>query len=274
MPNSVISPRPGLPRPVDVTALREAVRSERSWRGVMRELGFTGSRTGRVLREVCDEFGIEYTHFRVIGPDDASLASVVPAAGSWSEALGQLGYSPDSGSARATVRKHCQRLGIDTSHLRLPRVAAPASHELFAPRRDHLRAAGPYLVAAALTLAGHTVNWAAEGAVYDLVADLRGVGLRRVQVKTGTQRTTAGWIVTLKRTEHSLGGHRRACYSSEDVDYFGCVDGDGQIYLVPIAAVEGRTAISMRRYEAFRLRQLHSVDPAESSHSAKVSCPW
>src|SRR3954454_4354826 len=81
-----IPPRSGLPRPVEIAALRAAVSSQTSWRGVMRCLGFSTSRTGRVLRDICDEMGIEYGHFRVIGPDDVSLARVVPAAGSWSEA--------------------------------------------------------------------------------------------------------------------------------------------------------------------------------------------
>src|SRR4051812_39152857 len=115
----VIPPRPGLPRAVAVRSLRDAVRTQRSWRGVMRQLGFTGSRTGRVLREVCDELGIDYAHFRLAGPDDQRIARVVPSVQSWAEALDQLGYAQASGSARATVRKHCRRLGIDTSHLRL-----------------------------------------------------------------------------------------------------------------------------------------------------------
>src|SRR3954462_15372349 len=108
MRNAIAMPRPGLSAAVDVTALREAVRTERSWRGVMRELGFTGSRTGRVLREVCDEFGIQYAHFRLVGPDDDLIARIVPAVRSWSEALEQLGCARAFGSARATVRKHCR----------------------------------------------------------------------------------------------------------------------------------------------------------------------
>jgi hypothetical protein len=68
-----------------------------------------------VLREICDETGIDHSHFRQVGPDDASILRVVPAARSWPEALQQLGYAPDSSSARATIRKHCQRLGTTWS---------------------------------------------------------------------------------------------------------------------------------------------------------------
>lgn len=258
-----IPPRPGLPRPVPVARLRAAVCGQRSWRGVMRELGFTGSRTGRVLREVCDELGIDYGHFRLVGPDDRAFRLVIPRASTWPEALERLGYAPASGSARATVRKHCRRLDIDTSHLVLPSSAGVAAGDGFTPQPEHLRAAGPHLVAAALTLAGYAVMHAPEGLAYDLVVDMGGEGLRRVQVKTGTQRARGSWLVALKRTEYHGGGQRRAYYSAEDIDYFGCVDGSGDVYVIPIGVVEGRTAISLRTYVAYRLRRLgHDGDVA------------
>jgi hypothetical protein len=251
-----IPPRAGLPRPVEIAALRAAVSSQTSWRGVMRCLGFTTSRTGRVLRDICDEIGIDYRHFRVIGPGDASLTRVVPAAGSWSEALGQLGYSPDSGSARATVRKHCRRLGIDTSHLSLPESPAQPLSGAFTPRLENLRAAGPHIVAAALTLAGYAVSWGPEGAPYDLLVDIRSQGIRRIQVKTTTRRSAETWHCELTRSAYkreALGGHVRSCYSAEDVDLFACVDGDGAVYMLPIHLVEGKTSISLRKYAAYRL---------------------
>jgi PD-(D/E)XK nuclease superfamily protein len=256
MRNSVVMPRPGLPRAVDVTALREAVRTERSWRGVMRGLGFTGSRTGRVLREVCDELGIDYAHFRLVGPDDELIARVVPATRSWSEALERLGYARASGSARATVRKHCRRLGIETSHLLVPDVPDPTKTGTFSPRLGHLRAAGPYIVAAALTLAGHAVSWAPEGAAYDLLVDISSQGIRRVQVKTTTRRSAETWHCQLTRSAYkrdALGGHVRSCYSAEEVDLFACVDGNGVVYMLPIHLVEGKTSISLRKYAMYRL---------------------
>lgn len=138
---------------------------------------------------------------------------------------------------------------------------APATdQDQFAPRHVHLRAAGPYFVAAALTLAGHAVSWAPEGSVYDVLVDIREAGIRRVQVKTGTRRSGDAWVVTLKRSEKSSAGYRRACYSSEEIDYFGCVDGVGRAYLIPIAVVEGRFAISMQKYDAFRIPALQSPD--------------
>src|SRR3954471_17280481 len=61
-----------------------------------------------------------------------------------------------------------------------------------------------------------------------------------------------GWV-GLTRSEYRQGSHRRACYSAEEVDYFGCVDGDGHRYLIPIQAVEGMYSISVRKYAGYRL---------------------
>jgi hypothetical protein len=248
----------GLSRPVPVSDLAAAVAAERSWRGVLRRLGFTTSRTARVLRAACDELGIDYAHFRQITPDDATLRRVVPAARSWPEALAALGYVPSSGSARATVRKHCRRLGLETAHLSLPSADGAVDEVLVmgAPRPEFLRSAGPHLVAAALTLQGHVVNFAAEGASYDLVADITGVGLRRIQVKTSSTLSKGEWRCGLRRSEYSRsgrGGHRHACYAAEDIDYFACVDGANRVYLIPITVVEGRASITLRRYDAFRV---------------------
>jgi hypothetical protein len=256
MRDIVIAPRTGLPRVVRLAALRDAVGGETSWRGVMRRLGFTTSRTGRVLRQICDEHQIDYSHFRLVGPDDASIVRIIPGASSWAEALEGLGYAPDSGSARATIRKHCQRLGVDTSHLRVPTKAAVGASMSFSPQLGRLRAAGPYLVAAALTLAGAEVSLACEGAAYDLLLDQPGGGLLRVQVKTTTRRANNTWVCKLTRSEYrhgSVGGHGHAKYSAEDIDMFACVDGAGQIYLIPIEAVEGQRAIHVRRYQVYRL---------------------
>ena len=154
------------------------------------------------------------------------------------------------------MRKHCRRLGIDTSHLVLPSLASAATSNGFTPQPEHLRAAGPHLVAAALTLAGYAVSHAPEGMAYDLVVDLGSEGLRRVQVKTTTRRANGTWVCQMTRTEYrkeAASGHVPAFYCAEDVDLFACVDGSGAIYLIPIKAVEGRTGIHLRRYDAFRL---------------------
>ena len=254
MTSDVLAVRPGLPRPIRRDALVEAVAAHRSWRGVMRALGLTTSRTGRVLRSICDELEIDYSHFRQSRVDLRPLPEVVRDAETWEEVLGKLGYAPGSGSARATVRKHCRQLGLDTSHLVL--AAAPAALDSLVPRPDRLRFAGPYLVAAAMTMAGCVVSWPTEGAVYDLVVELPTGSLQRVQVKTSTRADAETWQCKLTRTEEIGGVRRRSFYSREDIDAFACVDGDGAVYLIPIDVVEGVSSISLRKYQAFRLRGL------------------
>ena len=261
MSDALITARPGLSRPVRVDELAAAVAGERSWRGVLRRLGFTTSRTAQVLREVCDEHGIDYAHFRQITPDDRTLRAVIPVVHTWPEALERLGYAPGSGSARATVRKHCRRLGLDTAHLRLNPVAN-VDPPCVAPKPEHLRSAGPHLVAAALTLAGHEVCPAPEGVAYDLVVNFADEGFRRIQVKTTTCRSGSTWACSLTRTRYQsrAPGHGKATYSTEDIDFFACVTGDGDVYLIPISAVEGLAVIHLRRYAAFLIPPLGRAD--------------
>lgn len=85
-------------------------------------------------------------------------------------------------------------------------------------------------------------------------------GIKRIQVKTGTMWDAGGWICRLSRSEYDKnghGGHRQAVYSSEEIDYFACIDGDFQLFLIPIRVVEGLGSISLRRYEAYRVHGLY-----------------
>src|SRR4051794_29673105 len=77
---------------------------------------------------------------------------------------------------------------FNTTHLLLPDAPNGAEAGVFTPRLEHLRAAGPHLVAAALSLVGRPVSTAPEGAAYDLVVDDDHRGLLRLQVKTTTRR--------------------------------------------------------------------------------------
>ncbi|HVV76884.1 MAG TPA: hypothetical protein VHC43_12685 [Mycobacteriales bacterium] len=250
---AVVAPRPGLARPVSVEVLCEAVAAQRSWRGVMRALGFTTSRTGRVLREICDELGIDYGHFHRSTLDGKPVADIIRSSPSWPEALERLGFAPGSGSARAAVRRHCELQDIDVSGLR--RTTTPPSDMVaeLAPRPEQLRHAGPYLVAAALTMAGVPVSFAPEGVAYDLIGDFVRTGPKRIQVKTVMSGSSYCGISRKEYCATAQAGHRRARYTAEEIDYFACVTFDQSIYLIPIAKVEGRAGISLRRYAAYRL---------------------
>ena len=249
--SGVIGPRVGLPRAVTVADLRSAVAGERSWRGVMRALGFTTSRTGQVLKQVCEELGIDYGHFWGQPPQVDLIEKAVRASTTWAEAMDRLGFAPLSGSARATIRRRCELLGIDVSGL-AQHLSAPAGVRPLLPQPGQLRHAGPYLVAAALTLAAVVVSWAPEGAAYDLIGDFTPGGPQRIQVKT----VASGGYCNLSRKAYSSngkGGHCRALYAVEDIDYFACVTFDQVVYLIPITLVEGRAGISLRKYSAYRL---------------------
>jgi hypothetical protein len=188
--------------------------------------------------------------------DESRLREVVGGASSWSEVIRDLGYTEDSGSARATIRRRCRDLAIDVTHLGTKPPLADDFPFSRPPARDNLRAAAPTLVAAALALRGYAVLWPAEPAKFDLVAEGDG-GLVRIQVKSSTWKQDGAWACKLTRSERSELGRRRAAYSSEEIDFFGCVDGDLGVYLIPVSLVEGLSVIYLRKYDAF---QLHSRD--------------
>lgn len=131
------------------------------------------------------------------------------------------------------------------------------------PKLQHLRAAGTYLVAAACTLAGYSVCWPLEPAVYDLLVDA-GNRVLRVQVKTTSLRVGGSWTCSITRSEYAdvAGGKRRVAYSPADIDAFGIVDGDGEIYIIPIETVSGMTNVSLRRYAAYRISRLSTAHGA------------
>ena len=109
------------------------------------------------------------------------------------------------------------------------------------------------LVSAALTLAGHRVSWPLEPAVYDLLVDVSGTSAQRVQVKTTTRKVDGTWHCTLTRSSSSVADGR---YSLDDIDYFGIVDGDHVVYLLPAAVVGGLASIYTRAYQDYRVARL------------------
>ena len=72
------------------------------------------------------------------------------------------------------------------------------------------------------------------------------LGLRRVQVKTASSQQDGGWQAWITRSG-------RVPYSREEIDDFGVVDGDLQVYLIPIEEVEGQQGLRLRHYEHSRL---------------------
>lgn len=268
----MVNGRPGpaarlLPIGVDEAQLRQVVAESHSWRGVLRALELKSSSVGPKLRNACNTLDIDYSHFRSILATDTRLREVITSSADWPTALASLGYAKGSGTARATVRKHCRRLGIETGHLEAASRAGRAGSALtfdLAPKPAHLRHAGPYLVLFALNAAGLPAALAPEGAVYDVLADLGEMGVKRIQVKTGTGQGQSGWRCQLTRSEYDPrghGGHRRALYSSEEIDYFACIDGELQLYLIPVTLIEGQASIQLRKYAPYRVTGLYGSLP-------------
>ena len=259
--------RPGpaprlLPGGVTEDQLRDAVALSHSWNGVLRELKLRSTSFGPKLRNACNELDIDYGHFRSILATDARLQEVVASSTDWPTALAKLGYAKGSGTARATVRKHCKRLGVDSSHLAA--ASTPPLEQLavsdLAPKPEHLRNAGPYLVLFAFNAAGTPATLAPEGATYDVLADFGQDGVKRIQVKTGTGKDAGSWRCQLSRSVYDPtghGGHRAAVYSAEEIDYFACIDGELQLYLIPIEVVEGFASINLRKYRPYIVTGLY-----------------
>lgn len=246
-----LDPDVSLPPGVTPTALASAVAESRSWRGVLRSLGLTSTRKGRQMRAYCDATGLDYSHFTTRTWDRADLPGAVASSRSWAELFDRLGIAPDSGSARAQIRRYCSGRGID-----LRGVEGPEEVGDDVPRCDlaRLRSAGGHLVAAYCVLAGFRVSWPLEPAPYDLLVEDVKHRVRRVQVKTTTRQVAGIWVCGISRSTYVPGGGKqRAVYEPGTVDDFGIVDGDLRVYLIPADLVAGRGTLTLRRYRSFEL---------------------
>lgn len=242
---------PPLPSGVTHQELIAAVEAATSWRAVLRALGLDSAHRRRQLQAYCEAADVDVGHFRQRSFSDDQMRRAVSRAASWADVVEDLGLSHASGTARASVRRHCLRLGLSLDHLESPGAAQP---EPLRTDLANLRSAGTYLVAAACTLAGLQVSWPLEPAVYDLLADAPGRPVRRIQVKTTTRFLDGTWQCGIARSAYVPGGGKaRTRYEPHEVDDFGIVDGELRVYLVPARAVSGRAELSLRRYEQYLL---------------------
>ena len=113
----------------------------------------------------------------------------------------------------------------------------------------YLRASGPYIVAAACSMLGFNISWPLEPVAYDLLVD-DGCRIWRTQVKTTTWRLNGAWACKITHRE----GAQKAWYTSQQIDYFGIVDAEQRVYMIPVAAVDGLGTIIVRQYERYRLQ--------------------
>ncbi|MCB0928919.1 MAG: group I intron-associated PD-(D/E)XK endonuclease [Mycolicibacterium insubricum] len=246
------------------TELTDAVRSSRSWRGVLRELGLAGTSSAamRSVRARADRLDLDYTHFTGQRRwTDQELAAAIRCATTWTqvaEALGLVG-----GSSMTTIRGHALRLGLDSEHLSRPRNLPASGHQTH-PQIAHLSRAGTMIAAAWFELCGDQVSWPLGPCRYDLLVWMGG-SAQRIQVKTTTVKQSKSWTVWISNS-----GKERATYGPDEIDQFFVVDGDFNFYLIPIAAVGGLTAIHLSAYREY---QLPPMAPTPSAAGTARSDP-
>ncbi len=227
--------------------LTTAIRTSRSWRGVLRALGLsaTSSTAMRSVRLHADRLGLDYSHFTGQRRwTDAQLAAALTSAANWAQVAEILGLA--GGSSTTTIRGHAARLGLDTTHLRIPKKSQPATANM-QPQLSNLARAGSLMAAAWFELCGWFVSWPLEPCRYDLLVSRDGI-THRIQVKTTTVKQGASWTVWI-----SSAGGRRTTYDPDEIDYFFIVDGDFDHYLIPVTTVGGLTAIQLSAYQNYRL---------------------
>ncbi len=233
--------------------LTDAVAASRSWRGVMRELGLcvTSSGSIRVVKRRVALLELDTSHFTGQRTwSDTALKRAAATTYSWEELLTAIGVRSRSGDERVRIRAHALRLGLDLSHLG---GAAQEVHGQAVPKPElrNLRQAATSLAACWFALCGFGAAIPIEPEVYDLLVSTP-QGIRRVQVKTTTYRSEAGWQVGVGRRPYSIGNREPlAPYDPELIDWFFIVDGNMDIYLIPSQVIGGRVSILLRTYRKY-----------------------
>jgi hypothetical protein len=219
----------------------------------MRELGLcvTSSGSIRVVKRRVALLGLDTSHFTGQRTwSDATLKRAAAHSHSWEELLAAIGVKSRSGDERIRVRAHALRLGLDLSHLG-DQPQDTYSQPVPEPALKNLRRAATSLAASWFSLCGFGAAIPIEPAVYDLlVSTPRGV--KRVQVKTTTYLSKAGWQVGVGRRPYSIGNREPLVpYDPELIDWFFIVDGDLNIYLIPSQVIGGRVGILLRTYSKY-----------------------
>lgn len=236
--------------------LQAAISENRSWAGVMRDLGLhptsQGSKTA-VKRRV-KELDLSTAHFTGQRRwSDAQLQRAVPESYTWAELLERLGARSTSAGTRAAVIGHAHRLGLPLDHLSKPKPEPKGSVHRLPILQSELRYAASSLATTWFLLRGCPVSVPAEPAPYDLLVELP-EGVQKVQVKSVTRRDRYGSFqvgIAPVRT-HGPDLYMAVPYDPRDVDMFFIVDGDGGIYLIPMEIVAGRSTLSVNAYQAFK----------------------
>jgi hypothetical protein len=243
--------------------LCSAMKDNHSWRGVARALGLKDTSAGvmRTLKRHAGRLELDSAHFTGQRPwSDARLREAVPRATCWADVLRALGVI-DNGANRARIKGHSVRLGLDFTHLKLPREAV-SQDDVFneSARLDALRYAASSVAMAWFTLRGCTVALPIEPQEYDLLVTTA-KGVQRVQVKTCAARNGKGyWGVGIGRRPYTLDKTAgKMPYDPDTIDLFFILLGDGSIYVIPSAVLAGKVGISAESYLPYRVGDASSL---------------
>lgn len=243
--------------------LRKAVEDSKSWRAVARALGLkaTSASVIRTIKSRAGRLGTDTSHFTNQRRwSDDQLREAVVSSTCWSEVLARLGAVDDAGD-RLRVKGQAARLGLDYAHLAAPELQAVDGGEFGRPGKlETLRVAAPSIAMAWFALRGYPVGLPVEPQVYDLLVTTE-KGIQRVQVKSCTRPEAQGrWQVGIGRRPYVMDkSARKVPYDPDSLDLFFIVLGDGSIFLIPIAALAGRTQIYAHNYTPYRVGDASSL---------------
>lgn len=243
--------------------LRRAVSSQKSWRGVLRALGLKATSGGSIVvaRRRAEALGLDTSHFS--GPrrwSDQELVDAVSESHTWKVVADRLGLAKDR-RTQLRLKGHGVRLGLDTSHLETSEQTRPTVDNLVRPADlSELRNAAPMIVASWFALRSFPVATPTEPQLYDLLVTARS-GIKRVQVKTTTSSVNNGrWQVGIGHRPYVLDKTAaKEPYDPDDIDLFAVINGLGELYVIPIEAVAGRTGIYLSAYSAYQVGDVSSL---------------
>jgi hypothetical protein len=212
----------------------------------------------RIVQRRAKELGLDVDHFRRNRTwTDSQLRIALTSSLDWGEVIDSLGLTYD-GQVKSRLKGHALRLGVDVEHLEARQASRPEVELLtrnLVP--SDLRRAAPAVAAAWFAVRGLAVALPSEPQPYDLLV-VSDESILRVQVKSTTGRARNGtWQVGI--AQRAAGHGARVPYDPDDIDTFVVITGDGALYLIPIEAVAGYTAIYLSAYEEYRVGDVSSL---------------
>jgi len=161
----------------------------------------------------------------------------------------------------ALIYKRVKKLGIVRGRLEAERQENNSDAPLFqqAPSRKNLKDSSLGDAIQWFLRRGYVVSLPVAVTFYDFVVESE-QGLQRAQIKTTNRKEKSNrWIVGIGRKKYNAqavpnagGKTKQVPYTADEIDLFFIRTGSGEIYLIPLAAVAGKTTLVLdRKYADF-----------------------